>query len=217
MKAMILAAGRGERMRPLTDAMPKALLPAGDRRLIEYHLDSLAAAGISEVVINIAWLGDQIKDYLADGARYGLNISYSEEPDGALETGGGIFQALPLLGTEPFWIVNGDVRTDYQFIDPKLDPADLGYLVLVANPEHNFTGDFALDSSRVVNCGTEMLTYSGIAVLRPELFSDCTAGRFPLAPLLRSAADQGRLCGLHFTGRWLDVGTPDRLTIAGDN
>ena len=214
MKAMILAAGRGERMRPLTDATPKALLTAGKQRLIEYHLAVLARQGVDEVIINVAWLGDQIREYLADGQRYGLRIRYSREAEGALETGGGIFQALPLLGSEPFWIVNCDVRTDYDFHLLALADNDLAHLVLVPNPDHHPDGDFALESGRVTNSGQPMLTYSGIAVLRPELLRDQIGGRFPLAPLLRAAADSGRLAGELYSGTWLDVGTPERLELA---
>ncbi len=214
MKAMILAAGRGERMRPLTDATPKPLLEAGARRLIEYHLLALAGQGIVEVVINVAWLGDQVRKYLEDGRRYGLQITYSQEEEGALETGGGIFQALPRLGSGPFWVINSDIRTDYSFAPPELAPDDLAHLVLVPNPDHHPAGDFALESGRVANSGNPMLTYSGIAVMRPELFEGQVAGRFPLAPLLRSAARSERLAGSAYPGVWLDVGTPERLEAA---
>ena len=211
MKAMILAAGRGERMRPLTDATPKALLRAGRRSLIEYHLEALAAAGVREVVINLAWLGDQLRTALGNGKRYGVAIEYSHEHPAALETGGGIFRALPLLGREPFWVVNGDVHADYAFGDAELTAGDLGRLVLVPNPAHNPAGDFGLVADRVVNQAPETLTYSGIALLRPELFDGQDDGAWPLAPLLRAAADQGRLAGELHAGFWVDVGTPERL------
>jgi len=214
MKAMILAAGRGDRMRPLTDMTPKALLPVGGLRLIEYHLNALATASVEEVVINVAWLGDQIQAFLENGERYGLRIRYSEEGEQALETGGGIFQALALLGPAPFWVVNGDVRTDYGFVTPKLAENDLGHLVLISNPEHNPGGDFALQSDRIINTGPQPLTYSGIGFFRPELFAGLQAGRFPLAPLLRDAADAGQLSGELYSGTWLDVGTPERLKLA---
>lgn len=214
MKAMILAAGRGERMRPLTDSIPKPLLPVGDQRLIEHHLRALASIGTEEVVINIAWLGEQIQAYLDDGQRYGLKIHYSAEPEGALQTGGGVFQALPLLGSEPFWLVNGDVRTDFPFTTPVLTANQLGHLVLVDNPEHNPSGDFALETGSVANTGASMLTYTGIALLRPELFAGQSVGRFPLAPLLREAAEDGRLSGELYSGVWIDVGTPERLSDA---
>jgi MurNAc alpha-1-phosphate uridylyltransferase len=217
MKAMILAAGRGERMRPLTDSTPKALLPAGERRLIEYHLASLQAAGITDIVINVAWLRQQLMDYLGDGAERGLQIVYSDEGDSALETGGGIAKALPLLGDEPFWVVNGDVYTQYGFSAGPLTDNSLAHLLLVPNPTHNSAGDFALEGSSVVNTGNPMHTYSGIALMRPELFTRHQGGRsgaFPLAPLLRAAADGGQMTGELLNTVWIDVGTPERLQAA---
>jgi len=212
MKAMILAAGRGERMRPLTDAAPKPLLRVNDKPLIQYHLESLAAAGIVEVVINLAWLGAQISNYLGDGSSYGLKITYTEEPAGALETGGGIFQALPLLGDEPFLIVNGDVFCEFDYRLRMLDADSLGHLVMVPNPAHHPAGDFSLADGQVTASGEHTLTYSGISILHPELFAACEPGRFPLAPLLNNAIDRGRLTGELFSGLWTDVGTPERLT-----
>jgi MurNAc alpha-1-phosphate uridylyltransferase len=211
---MILAAGRGERMRPLTDTTPKALLPVGSQALIEHHITSLAAAGVTELVINVAWLGAQIQAQLGSGERYGVSIRYSEEPDGALETGGGIFQALEMLGSEPFWLVNGDVRTDFDFSGQPLGAGDLGHLLLVDNPDHNPAGDFGLDGDRVTTQAGPLLTYSGIAVIDPALFEGCTPGRFPLAPLLSQAAARGLLGGTHYRGVWIDVGTPERLKLA---
>jgi MurNAc alpha-1-phosphate uridylyltransferase len=211
MKAMILAAGRGERMRPLTDETPKALLRAGRKTLIEYHLESLQQAGITDVVINLAWLGDKLRTTLGNGERYGVTIEYSHESPAALETGGGICRALPLLGPEPFWIVNGDVHTDYTFEDGSLADDELGRLILVANPDHNPAGDFGLEGGRIQNSGAEMYTYSGLAVLRPELFNPGQEGAFPLAPLLRNAADSDSLAGELYAGVWIDVGTPARL------
>jgi MurNAc alpha-1-phosphate uridylyltransferase len=216
MKAMILAAGRGERMRPLTDSTPKAMLPAGKMLLIEHHISALAAAGIQEIVVNVAWLGALIQEHLGNGRRYNLKIDYSEEPEGALETGGGILKALPLLGPEPFWLVNGDVRTDFAFPAIELAEQDLGHLVLVNNPEHNPNGDFGLDADRVVTNSQDRLTYSGIAVLRPSLLAGQSPGRFPLAPLLSAAADAGQLAGMLYEGIWLDVGTPERLSQAAE-
>lgn len=213
MKAMILAAGRGERMRPLTDATPKALLRVGGRMLIEYHLEALRAAGIKDIVINIAWLGQQIVAALGDGSPYGVSINYSDEGDSALETGGGIARALPLLGDQPFWIVNGDVHCHYRFKRIELEDRVLAHLVLVANPEHNPAGDFALESGRIVNSGETMLTYSGIALMRPELLAGHEGGAFPLAPWLRAAADKGCLTGELSADFWSDVGTPERLRI----
>jgi MurNAc alpha-1-phosphate uridylyltransferase len=214
MKVMLLAAGRGERMRPLTDACPKPLLPVAGRPLIAWHLQRLAAAGFTEVVINLSWLGEQIAAALGDGSSHGVHIQYSREPWPALETGGGIFNALPLLGGEPFLLVNGDVFTDVDFDSLKLAPGDLAQLVLVPNPEHHPRGDFRLAGGRIVEegaAGAERLTYSGIAVLHPALFEGCEAGRFPLLPPLQRARAAGRLGGQRHDGRWLDVGTPERL------
>jgi len=216
MKAMILAAGRGERMRPLTDNVPKALLNVGGHTLIEHHLLSLVEAGITEIVINVAWLGQQIMDYLGDGHRYGATIQYSDEGERALETGGGIANALPLLGAEPFWIVNGDVHARFSFRDPVIVAKTLAHLVLVPNPDHNSRGDFALCDGLVRNTGEAMYTYSGIAVMRPELFANHPGGVFPLAPLLRSAADNGQLTGELLAEGWVDVGTPERLQAVAD-
>jgi len=210
-KAMLLAAGRGERMRPLTDRCPKPLLPVGGRPLVAWHLRHLAAAGITEVVINLSWLGEQIAAALGDGAGYGVSITYSREPWPALETGGGICNALPLLGEAPFLLVNGDVFADIDFSALRLAPADLAQLVLVPNPEHNPAGDFWLDAGRIVAQGGERLTYSGVALLRPELFAGASGGRFPLLPWLQRARDAGRLGGQKHAGRWVDIGTPQRL------
>ncbi|MEJ2060650.1 MAG: nucleotidyltransferase family protein [Gammaproteobacteria bacterium] len=211
MRAMILAAGRGERMRPLTDTTPKPLLKAGGRCLIEYHLERLAAAGLCEIVINTAHLGAQISDYLGDGGRYGVHISYSYEGETALETGGGIYRALPLLGNAPFLVVNGDIHTDYPLPPPRLAPDDLAHLVLVDNPPQHPQGDFALRDGRVLETGQALLTFSGIGIYRPELFAACRPGTFPLAPLLRGAMQAGRVSGEHFRGAWMDIGTPERL------
>lgn len=211
MKAMILAAGRGERMRPLTDTTPKALLKAGGLSLIEYHIHALVKAGVKDIVINHAHLGAQIEESLGDGSRYGVGITYSPEGDTGLETGGGIYHALPLLGTEPFIVVNADIWTNYPFGHLPYRPAGLAHLVLVDNPSFKRQGDFALQDDRVVNEGELMYTFSGIGVYTPELFHDCSPGKFPLAPLLRKAADAGRLSGEHYNGVWYDIGTPDRL------
>lgn len=210
MKAMILAAGRGERMRPLTDTTPKPLLRAGGRRLIEYHLGALAAAGVDEVVINHAHLGGQIERELGDGRRYGLRIRYSPEGE-ALETGGGILRALPLLGPAPFIVVNADVHTDFDYAHLPQALDGLAHLVLVDNPPHRPDGDFALVGARVHNAGESCLTYAGIGVLCAALFAEGLSGRFPLAPLLRAAADAGQVSGERYGGFWVDVGTPERL------
>lgn len=211
MKAMVLAAGRGERLRPLTDDIPKPLIEAGGRPLIAWHLERLARAGIEEVVINLAHLGDRIRETVGNGDRFGLAIRYSQEPTGALETGGGILNVLPLLGGDPFLLVNGDCWTDLDLTKLDLDPGDLAHLVLVDNPAHNPSGDFCLDGDRVWNAGATMLTYAGVAVIHPELFGYCHPGRFPLTPLLRRAADAGRVSGTHHEGAWFDAGTVERL------
>jgi len=208
---MILAAGRGERMRPLTDSTPKPLLKVGGKTLIEHHLQALQVAGIRDVVINIAWLRQQIIDHLGDGSRYGVAIHYSDEGDSALETGGGIARALPLLGPDPFWVVNGDVLARYSFTRSELEDHVLAHLVLVPNPDHNPAGDFALQGTAVSNTGVLLYTYSGIALMRPELFVGNPGGAFPLAPALRAAADSGALSGELLLEPWSDVGTPERL------
>jgi len=208
---MILAAGRGERMRPLTDDMPKPLLPVNGKPLIEYHLDALARGGIRDVVINLAWHGAQIRDYVGDGSKYGINVSYSDEGVEALETGGGVYRALPHLGDEPFWLVNGDVYCPFDYGDRGLDDGQLGHLVMVPNPPHNADGDFTLTNGVLSQRATHTLTYSGIAVLHPKLFATAVDGKFPLAPLLHDAIAREALSGEHFAGPWFDIGTPERL------
>ncbi len=213
MKAFILAAGRGERMRPLTDHKPKPLLMVRGKPLIEWHLQKLAAAGVREVVINLGWLGETLRHHLGDGARYGLDIAYSAEGWPALETGGGLHHALPLLGAEPFLLVNGDVYTDYDFsrlVGQGLVAQNDAHLVLVANPPQHPKGDFSLTAG-MVSDAEPRLTYSGIALLRPSLFTDCTPGAFPLAPLLKRAMAAGKVGGARHDGLWSDVGTPERL------
>lgn len=210
MKAMILAAGRGERMRPLTDTTPKPLLKAGGRHLIEHHLESLAAAGFESVVINHAYLGEQIEKQLGDGRRYGLSIRYSAEGE-ALETGGGIFRALPLLGDAPFVVINGDVWTDYPYARLRDRQVERAHLVLVDNPPQHPQGDFVLEQGRVHVGEGERLTFSGIGVYHPSLFDGCEDGAFPLAPLLRSAMEKGEVSGEYYRGQWFDIGTPERL------
>ena len=212
MKAMILAAGKGERMRPLTLRTPKPLLPVGGIPLIVHHLNALTAAGFTEVVINHAWLGQQIEDFLGDGRRFGLSIRFSPEGE-PLETGGGIRRALPLLGDEPFLVVNGDIWPDYPFARLPRSLVGLGHLVLVANPPHNPDGDFVLNDGQIEEglASQPRLTYSGIAVLHPQLFTGCPEGAFKLAPLLRTAMQEGLISGEHYTGQWIDVGTRERL------
>lgn len=211
-RAMILAAGRGERMRPLTDSTPKPLLRVAGKPLIEYHVEALARAGMQRLVVNHAHLGEQIVAFLGDGSAWGVSIAYSAEPAGALETGGGIQHALPLLGDAPFWVVNGDVWSDYPFLTKAMPAGALAHLVMVDNPEHHSGGDFRLDASgRLSDAGGARLTYSGIGLYRAELFAGCAAGAFPLAPLLRQAMATGRVTGEYHAGRWLDIGTPERL------
>jgi MurNAc alpha-1-phosphate uridylyltransferase len=212
MKAMILAAGRGERLRPLTDTTPKPLLRVGGRCLIEYHLRALARAGIGEVVINLGHLGERIETLLGDGHRYDLTIRYSHEGDRILDTGGGILHALPLMGEAPFLVVNGDIFTDFPFDSLRTRPVALAHLVLVTNPPHHPQGDFHLAGERVHAEGTPRLTFSGIGVYRPELFADCAPGVFPLAPVLHGAMAAGQVSGEFYAGRWHDVGTPGRLS-----
>lgn len=212
MKVMILAAGRGERMRPLTDNTPKPLLMAGSRRLIEYHLINLAKAGFEEVVINVAWLGQQIIDTIGNGENYNLNITYSNENDEALETGGGIYNALPLLGEKPFLVVNGDVWTDYPFQNLYDYPlTDKAHLVLVNNPAHHPDGDFYLRADRINECGSEKFTYSGIGVYSADFFSQQNNRKFSLAPMIRQAISENKISGELFSGNWMDIGTQQRL------
>ncbi len=211
MRAMILAAGRGERMRPLTDQTPKPLLEVGGKPLIQYHIEALRDAGFRELVVNHAHLGNQIVERLGDGAQFGVHITYSAEPEGALETGGGIKQALPLLGEQPFLVINGDIWTDYPYQQLYREPEGLAHLVLIDNPPHHVQGDFQLNGRRVTTDGENKLTFSGIGLYRPDLFADSPGGAFPLAPLLRRAMQTGQVSGEYYQGRWLDIGTPQRL------
>lgn len=224
-KAMILAAGRGERMRPLTDAVPKPLLKAGGYALIEYQLRNLARAGFTNIVINHAYLGEMIENALGSGERYGVSIRYSPE-NVILETAGGIANALPLLAGEsgdlPFLVVNADIycEMDYASLLPALnamqsDPNQwLAHLVLVGNPPHHAEGDFALQEDQVMLTGKHKLTFSGIGIYQPQLFSAIKAGlAVKLAPLLRQAMQEGKVSGEYFSGLWVDVGTPERLEL----
>jgi MurNAc alpha-1-phosphate uridylyltransferase len=221
MKALVFCAGLGERMRPLTDTTPKPLLEVGGKRLIEWHLEKLAAAGIVDVVVNTSWLAGQFQPALGDGSRWNLRIAYSHEGPAPLETGGGMLHALPLLGDGPFVAVNGDIWTDHDFSSLPCEPAGLAHLVLVDNPPHHPEGDFSLDDAGLLHEGPPpRLTFSGIGVYRPELLTghrppapaaDGGPPRFKLAPLLRQAMARGLVTGQHHTGRWTDVGTPERL------
>lgn len=223
MKALIFAAGLGERMRPLTDTTPKPLLAVAGTPLIEWHLEKLAAIGIEDVVINTSWLADQFPQVLGDGSRWGLRIRYSYEGETPLETGGGMLHALPLIGEDPFLLVNGDVWTDLDFATLPREPDGLAHLVMVDCPPQATQGDFALDADEIVRSdGPQRLTYAGIGVYRPQLLdgwrehsldagSDDTPPRFRLAPILRAHMADGRISGQHHRGRWTDVGTPERL------
>lgn len=211
MKAMILAAGRGERMRPLTDHTPKPLLKVGGKSLIAWHLERLAAAGFQDIVINHAHLGGQIESALGDGSQWGVRIQYSPEKI-ALETAGGIANAMPLLGNAPFLVVNGDVYTDIDFGTLKLVPPNLAHLVMVNNPPQHAAGDFALSSGKLSADGSEKLTFSGIGIYQPSLFASIVRGdAAKLAPLLKAAMAQGLVSGSHHRGAWHDIGTPERL------
>lgn len=234
-QVLLFAAGRGERMLPLTRDTPKPLLVAGGRRLIEWHLHALARAGFRRVVVNVAHLADRFEPALGDGSRYGLRIEWSREGDEPLETGGGMLHALPLLGAGPFAAVNADIWTDFDYAWLRTPPAGLADLVLVDNPPHHPRGDFHLDAAgRVHADGEPRLTFAGIGRYRPALLDDWQAAfaasvprvgsqpKFPLAPLLRRAMAAGAVGGHHHRGRWTDVGTPERLaaldaTLAADS
>ena len=214
---MILAAGKGERMRPLTDSTPKPLLQVAGKPLIEYHLQHLVLAGFRELVINISWLGEQIEDYLGDGSRWGCDISWSREPE-PLETAGGIARALPLLGEEPFVLINGDIWIDYSlenFQQVTLPGGSLAHLVLVDNPPHHPEGDFLLGADGRLgprgDAGITAFTYSGLAIYHPRFFLGVAPKKMPLLPLLERGMEQSTVTGEYFAGHWLDLGTPERL------
>ena len=211
MIAMILAAGRGERLRPLTDQLPKALVEVAGTSLLERHLAAVRAAGVRTVVINLGWHGEQIVERIGSGSRYGVDVVYSPEGDDVLETGGGIHRALPVLGSDPFVVINADVYTDMPIPLDLTEDGALAHLVLVPTPAHKSAGDFDLVNGRIRNSDQPSLTFSGVAVYRPEFFAECSPGRFPLAPMLRVAADAGQLTGSLHEGTWEDVGTPERL------
>jgi MurNAc alpha-1-phosphate uridylyltransferase len=209
---MILAAGRGERMRPLTDTVPKPLLPVAGKPMIEWQLEALAAAGFAHVVINVSWLADALMSALGDGSRWGLRLYFSEEGQPPLETGGGIFQALGWLGDGPFLVVNGDVWSDLDLAALSMPGDSLAHLVMVPNPDHHPRGDFWLRRGRLAAAAPgRRLTYSGIGLYRAGLFAGCAPGRFPLAPLLTEAMARGRVSGQLWEGEWRDVGTVARL------
>jgi len=213
MKAMILAAGLGTRMKPLTDTTPKPLLEVGGIPLIVWHIERLAHDGFKEIVINVAHLGYKIIDTLGDGSEWGVKIHYSDEQEeGCLESAGGIIKALPLLGDETFLVVNGDIFTDYEFQEHrKLAEGILAHLILIPNPDHNPEGDFALDGNKVVDA--KQYTFSGIGYYSPHLFDGVPYGKSSTIPLLRSAMKEGKVTGELFEGEWLDIGTPERLEL----
>jgi len=214
MKAMILAAGRGERMRPLTDHTPKPLLKVSGQALIEHTINQLVAAGFTEIIINHAHLGQQIVNYLGDGQRYGACIQYSAEGDLGLETAGGIINALPLLGEDVFLVVNADIATDFPYSLLKDLKPELAHLVLINNPKHHPLGDFGLDKhGQVCLQQSVQLTFSGIGLYHPNFFKSLESGSRKLGVLIRQGVDSGRITGQHFSGFWMDIGTPDRLRI----
>ncbi len=210
MKAMILAAGRGERMRPLTDHTPKPLLKVAGKPLIVHTINQLVAAGFTDLVINHAHLGQQIEDVLGDGKQFGATIHYSPE-DEALETAGGIINALPLLGSEPFLVVNGDIATGFAFAELKKIEVDLIHLVLIDNPPHHLQGDFGLNRSGWLTNDEPRYTFSGIGLYHPDLFSKAPAGKSKLLPLLHEAIAAKKATGQYYSGFWMDIGTPERL------
>jgi MurNAc alpha-1-phosphate uridylyltransferase len=208
---MILAAGRGERLRPITDDMPKALVEVGGKTVLEWHLERVSAAGIMQVVINLGWHGEQIVERIGSGERYGIEIAYSDEGEQILETGGGIHKALPLLGDDPFLVINSDIYTDMPVPDVRLRDEHLGHLVTVPKPEYLDHGDFNIEDGMIRRTENPRFTYAGFAIYRPELFAGCKAGRFSVVSLMFAAADAGRLSGSVYDGRLADIGTPERL------
>ena len=209
---MILAAGLGKRMRPLTDKTPKPLLKVQGKPLLQHHIEKLASAGIKELIINHARMGAQIESYFGVGKSLGVNIQYSAEGDSPLETGGGIKQALPLIDDEVFVVINADIWTDYEYACLPANPSALAHLVMVDNPAHHPQGDFHLHNNRLSSTGDPRLTYSGIGVFRSALFDHCEETVFPLAPVLVAAMEDQQIHGEYFSGRWLDIGTPERLS-----
>lgn len=214
--AMILAAGRGERLRPLTDIIPKAMCTVNNIPLIEFHVFNLAKVGFSRVVINHAHLGGMIRQHLGKGGRFGLEIEYSPEPPGGLETGGGIVNALPLLGKDPFITVNADIYTNYPFVNLQIPPNSLIHLVLIKKPSYVTQGDFGLSAQATLENKNREYTFPGIAVYRPEVFANLRVGRYSVVPLMRKTADQNQATGEIFTGQWFDIGTAERLALANE-
>jgi len=215
MRAMILAAGRGERLRPLTDSTPKPLIAIAGTPLIEYHLRNLAGAGVKDIIINTAWLAEKIHQQLGDGSAYGVTIRYSDEGT-ALETAGGIINALPLLGDDPFLVVNGDIYCEFDFsaiiaAQGCLADDKQAHLVMVKNPDHNQAGDFVIEDGLIKNTGDNMYTFSGIGIYRPAFFSEQKPGTLPLAPIIRKKSEQSLVSGEVYDGLWTDAGTIERI------
>ena len=214
--AMIFAAGRGERLRPITDLCPKAMCRVHHIPLIEYHVTNLAAAGFTRLIINHAYLGGQIRQHLGTGKRWNVKIIYSPEPPGALETGGGIVHALPLLGSEPFVTVNADIFTDYPFASLSLPSKSLAHLVLVPHPPYTKQGDFGLSKNRALENDPKEYTFAGVACYHPILFEHRTLGRYSVTPILRQLASEKRATGEVYQGKWFDIGSPERLALANE-
>lgn len=220
MKAMILAAGRGERMMPLTKNTPKPLIKVKGTALIEHSINALKKANITDIVINTAYLGEQIQTHLGDGSTFGVNITYSNESEGALETAGGIIKALPLLGKDPFIVINSDVICDYDLSKLTLPVSSLAHLLLIDNPPHNPNGDFSLiNNHQITNIHGQSYTFSGIGIYHPDLFKSHLEieQKLPLYPLLKEAIANGQLSGEHYNGYWQDIGTPERLEQANNS
>ncbi len=211
MQAMILAAGKGERMRPLSLHTPKPLLQAGGKPLLQYHIESLVAASVDHIVINTGRLGEMIQDWFGDGDSFGVHIQYSHEGEEPLGTGGGIRKALPLLGDVPFILVNGDIWTDFDYRALPVRPDGLAHLVMVDNPAHNPAGDFALKGGLLSKSGQTLHTYSGIGIYDPRMFLGTDTQLFSLVPLLKQAMLNEQVSGQYFNGQWFDIGTPERL------
>ncbi|HFD11267.1 MAG TPA: nucleotidyltransferase family protein [Crenotrichaceae bacterium] len=216
MKAMILAAGRGERLRPLTDDCPKPLLMIGNKPIIVHTIEALAANGITEIIINLSYKADLIKQALGDGKQFGVNLSYSDEGEDALETAGGILKALSFFNDQPFLVVNGDIYTDYAYSKLLNQSFKQAYLVLVPNPEHHPHGDFGLEDGLVVNDADQLLTFSGIGVYQPKMFASLSAGRHALGPLLRASIQNHVVTGELYKGVWMDIGTVQRYQKVND-
>lgn len=214
--AMILAAGRGERLRPITDLCPKALCLVHSKPLIEYHIENLAKAGFTRIVINHAYLGGQIRQSIGTGKRFAVEIIYTPEPPGGLETGGGIVNALPFLGSEPFLVVNADIYTDFDF-KLAMNQSHLAHLILVKTPDYKLHGDFGLTHEKLVENSNREYTFPGIGIYRPELFSQCRIGRYSLTPLLRKLAEDKQVSGEVFDGQWIDIGSMERLALANSS